>query len=115
MANLSLTGFVIKALFNGLRKILLYELVHGNVRKLYAVNKFEVSTARLSVLLSEFSASTEILFHLQLPIVTRRSTVVVDAEGSAMEMMKALESKPIDISVFYKPRNRLGLSTIVIN
>lgn len=109
-----MTGFRINILYNGLLKILLYEVVDGYVRKLNGLKNFEDPTLRLSVLLSELSASTVVVFHLQLSSVPRRSIVVVDDEASATEKTRALENKIMYLSVYYKPRNRLSSSTIVI-
>lgn len=69
----------------------------------------------LSLLLSEFSASTGAVLQLQLLAVLGRLTMILNAERNVVGDVEVLESKRIYTFVYYRPCTRLAASAIVIN
>lgn len=104
----SMTGIVMKTIHKGLRSFYLYDIVDANLLKLDALKKYEVPTAGLPMLFSEFSASTGTVLQLQLLFVRRRLTTILAAEIDELREVELLENKPADTSIYYKHCNRVG-------
>lgn len=74
-----------ETLHNGFRSIRIYNVVDANVLRIDALYRFKVQTARLPILLYEFSARTEAVLHLQLPTVQDSLITIPDAEINGTE------------------------------
>lgn len=67
------------------------------------------------MLLSDFSATTAADSQLQLSIVPRRSTTILDAKGNVTGEAQVLECRLLDSSLYYDYRNRHGALASVNN
>lgn len=95
-----LTGCMLDERYKALHNIDLYENVDANVLDLDAKKKCNIFASGLPIFLTDFSATSGVIFQLLLSTVSWGSVAILDGNGIvAEEVVNSFENMPVDVIV----------------